>query len=168
MSHARSEVGLRGIRGGPSAWLGLVLVSLGLVFGEPSGFIGLVFWWLLFCLVELVALLRGLILVRLALLGAWSSSRSLLGSRFGATSWPHLGRWFFGEVTHRVGKDRRLVSPAHGPEREGIHRSSERIVARGDWIQLAHAGARSEQLEDHTRWKGPRQSLGFSSSVPPS
>jgi len=101
------------------------------------------------------ALLRGL--VRLALLGSWSSSWSLLGSRLGATPWPHLGRWFFGEATHRVGKDRRLVSPARGLEREGIRRSSERIAARGDWIQLTHAGAWSKQLEDHTRWKGLRQ-----------
>ena len=54
------------------------------------------------------------------------------------------------------GNDRRLISPARVPEREGICRSSERIAARGDWIQLAHAGARPKQLEDHTRWKGPR------------
>ena len=84
-----------------------------------------------------------LVLVRLVLLGAWSSSQSLLGSRLGATSWPHLGRWFPREATHRVGKDRRLVSPARGPEREGIRRSSVRYAARGDWIQLALAGARS-------------------------
>ena len=67
-----------------------------------------------------------------------------------------------------VGKDRRLVSPARVQKREGIRRSSEGIAARGDWIQLALAGARTEQLENHTRWKGPRQALDFSSSVPPS
>ena len=67
-----------------------------------------------------------------------------------------------------IGKDRRLVSPAHVPEREGIRRSSERITARSGWNQLALAGARSEQLEDHPRWKGPREVLVFSSSVHPS
>ena len=55
-----------------------------------------------------------------------------------------------------IGKDRRLVSPARVPEREGIRWSSERIAARGGWNRLALAGAWSEQLEDHTRWKGPR------------
>ena len=39
------------------------------------------------------------------------------------------------------------------------------IAARGGWIQLALAGARSEQLEDHTRWAGPRQNLVFSPTV---
>jgi len=101
MIHAGSEARLRGIRRGPSAWLERFH---GCCSGTGSA--------RLKSFVLLVAvLLRGLIMVRLALLGAWSSSRSLLGSRFGATSWPHLGPWFFGEATHQVGKDRCLVSP---------------------------------------------------------
>ena len=59
-------------------------------------------------------LLRGLILVWLAILGK---------------------RRIFGNA-------RCFVSPARGPEREGIRWSLGRIAAHGDWIQLALTGAR--------------------------
>ena len=117
MSHAGSEAGLRGIRRGPSAWLEwvvLVLVRFLLCFVVWFGWLFLVHGALRgLCLVPGLVRLLGLILV-----GGSSGKRRIFG------------------------KDRHLVSPARVPEREGIRRSSERIVARGGWNQLTLAGAR--------------------------
>ena len=49
--------------------------------------------------------------------------------RFFCSSWLVIVRKVVGgssgESTQRIGKDQRLVSPAHVPEREGIRRSSK-------------------------------------------
>ena len=163
MSHAGSEAGLRGIRWGPSAWLefgssggccsaswphlGSALLGIVLVLVQ-LGWSSWIFRWLLSCFVA-SSWLGWLFLVRGALCGLClvPGLVRLLGLILVGGS----------SGKRRIfGKDRRLVSPARVPKREGIRRSSERIAAHGGWNQLTLAGARSEQLEDHMRWKGPR------------
>ena len=77
-----------------------------------------------------------------------------------------LGWWFFGgiDAADWEGSVPRLTSACSGAQGDPPE-LGKLIAARGGWIQLALAGARSEQLEDHTRWTGPRQTLVFSPTV---